>query len=609
MSTEDDYSWLANVTAPQGDVQLSPFAPGYVPPTQAPEFSGPSVEDVAEAAPPVALQNLIGGGYYYAPQPFVMPMQAPMMYYPAPQHPQMVAVQTPGGYMLMPMPAQQQQQQQQQQLPPPPPPPPAYQNQQGNTFGAKAPPPPPPKYQSNNNNNNNNNYNYNNHDWSNGGHNSQSSRSGYAVSHHHSHVAPRGGRGGNSQPRVPYHPVIFPNQGMKSPPQTTVTVVKVAPGHRGAKGLIPIDGFDDEYDAQHQLNHNDSTHSNPYDVSPNNASLMDAPAVAESSGNQVNGDQVTESPSNVSGEEVERGGHRLMEEDVRHPAETVDQAAQMDTETESAIVQPLFSGIVDDRAVNTVTSTSAESSADGVLTLVQSSGPPTTSAVDEAPESTADVVRSVEAVVSPPSKGLTGPRPPVALGIDGDGSILPRPAAPSSVGMLPPAPPSAMGSNPANPIFVIPARCTSKNTEGRTTFKCPYCSQQGFLSEYVLRSHLRAKHTSDASFLVRSSLVQSILPYLRDFLAVDGPVSGGSASVVQALEFLPQELRADIRDATHFEAITTKDDDFVVFEYTPEELVLHRITSDIAVAGELRIALIDAPYVRRDTDRSVGVEQ
>jgi hypothetical protein len=95
-------------------------------------------------------------------------------------------------------------------------------------------------------------------------------------------------------------------------------------------------------------------------------------------------------------------------------------------------------------------------------------------------------------------------------------------------------------------------------------------------------------------------------PHLKEYLAVDGPVSGGSATVESVIAFLPKELRDELRDATHFEAAVTLDDDFVVFAYTPEELARHHITDDVSIAGELRIALIDVPYVKRDIERSVG---
>lgn len=196
----------------------------------------------------------------------------------------------------------------------------------------------------------------------------------------------------------------------------------------------------------------------------------------------------------------------------------------------------------------------------------------------------------------------TGIRPPLALGIDETELLVPAPPV-----ALVPTHPTPVANVNAGPYFVIPQRCVKQQADGQHDFCCPFCEHRGMFSEYVLRSHLRAKHGSDASLLVSHAVKQAVTEQVREFLAVDGPVSGGSGSLEEALRFLPDDVRLRVRDKTHFEAILTLEEDFTVFSYTEPELKRHRITPDVASVGEQRVALMDVPYVKRDTERSVGM--
>lgn len=577
MSTDEDYSWISSITSKGQDSIPSPFAQHYVPPAHAQDVlrasqggassltfsegsSGQPTTPQAAPLPETAMPQLQpaipsgvpAGGYYY-PQQHAMMQPQPMMYYAPPQAmPQMVAVQTAqGGYMWMPMPAGAAPPQMGMHQPP------AYAHQGGThqhhhhggmgaPFGGNRAA--PPRY-----------------------HQQQQ----HPVSH--AQAAPiRGaynprGRGGAAPHRAPYHPVVFNSPPIKSPPQTTLTVVKTS-SQRGAvggalKGLVPIDGDDDEFFAP----------SVP-------SSVLPAPA---------------EEPREDASVVVSPTSEALAS------ARTIV-ANMIDAVVQSVDDQPDLGDLPNDN--NAEVAVEPNAAEEGEVVNAAMPGVPDICADKmeecDAHDTEGDVTHLQESQEAStereePEKPK-GPRPPTALGIEHDdrpGALKPTVTPPT---------PIAATAHPANPVFVIPARCTGKTPEGKTDFKCPYCGHRGFLSEYVLRSHLRAKHTSDASFLVRDSLVQAVVPHLKEFLAVDGPVSGGSASIEEVMSLLPGHIRSDIRDLTHFEAIATMDDDFVVFEYTEEDLVRHHITSDVAVSGELRIALIDVPYVKRDTERSIG---
>lgn len=380
-----------------------------------------------------------------------------------------------------------------------------------------------------------------------------------------------------------------------------MTVVKAPSAHRGAKGLIPIDGSDDEHDSK-PLDSKMTREATDGDDAGIEHGVSDSPQ------------EKALSPPPMT---KTRGSMYELRVGESHGAFTNDLSHEFSIQHDSEYspqqlsLQVTLVGAVDDKAAK-----SADDEDAGHDDDVADIKAPTLEDADAAPailveEATVtapaptSVSPSVSPAVSPgvsPGQGkpLVGIKPPMALGIDGDEPLPPKPVAPIGVA------PAATLSNAVNPVFVIPERCTLKTADGKTDFKCPYCGEQNFLSEYVLRSHLRAKHGSDASFLVHATVLEAIIPHLRELLAVDGPVSGGSASVEQAMEFLPEELRAEIRDVTHFEAITTKDDDFVVFEYTTDLLKRHCITDDVAVAGQLRIAQMGVPYSLRDKERSVG---
>lgn len=151
------------------------------------------------------------------------------------------------------------------------------------------------------------------------------------------------------------------------------------------------------------------------------------------------------------------------------------------------------------------------------------------------------------------------------------------------------------GVHPNNPVFVIPTRCVSKNTEGRNVFMCPICENHGFLSEYVLRSHLRAKHGSDASLLVRASIANDISSIVHSRLS-----QGGSIGLEDVIEALPEDLQSEVKDTTQLEAMLSVKDDFVVFRYTTQELRMHGIPPHVADAERLRVAILGSNYVKVD---------
>lgn len=203
------------------------------------------------------------------------------------------------------------------------------------------------------------------------------------------------------------------------------------------------------------------------------------------------------------------------------------------------------------------------------------------------------------------------PAPPMALG-EGDDAPAPIGTQLPSRSSVPLAPSggghhvfgsaaSAAFAHPHNPVFVIPSRCQATNADGRTVYRCPVCDQSDFLSEYVMRSHLRARHGSDASLLVRLSVAEQLAPLVRAFLEEQG---GGSAELTSVVQALPPDCAAEINDPLHFEATLNTQDMFVIFQYTDSELAHHKIDRTVADSKQIRVALYGTPYAKIDGEKS-----
>ena len=176
----------------------------------------------------------------------------------------------------------------------------------------------------------------------------------------------------------------------------------------------------------------------------------------------------------------------------------------------------------------------------------------------------------------------------------------------------------------------------------KATIRCPHCDMTGFLTEYVLRSHVRAKHASvverDGAAAPQTatppsearitsptqlsgtlppsgpateqpaSAAMRLLDVLRAYLNTD--CAGGSASVASVKAFLIT------RHASLQDALPTADDvDATLhaliqngllcsFQYSEEDLTRRAIRSPVAVSGELRVALPASDYASADAQRS-----
>lgn len=206
--------------------------------------------------------------------------------------------------------------------------------------------------------------------------------------------------------------------------------------------------------------------------------------------------------------------------------------------------------------------------------------------------------------------------PPMAVGLDDAPpaphtvpSSAPRsapvehpPAAPSQVPQQY-TPAVASAGHPQNPFFVVPKRCVIPPDapgpgKGKTRFLCPLCDQSGFVSEFVLRSHLRAKHSSDAPLLVRAPFAKKIgaliLEYVEQFAA------GRSVALADAAQSLPVDVVEEIIDNTHLEALLALQNELMVFQYSEEELLQYGITDPAIRKNQLRVALVGSDWRRGD---------
>ena len=123
--------------------------------------------------------------------------------------------------------------------------------------------------------------------------------------------------------------------------------------------------------------------------------------------------------------------------------------------------------------------------------------------------------------------------------VPGKSDPLPSPMAPAGDAV---EPSTSTGGTGASTVDYISPSCLIKNAEGKTVYRCPHCEESNFITDAVLRSHLRAKHnitnTMPKPDPVRCNFSPEQLARLQTvvgtFLSVT--CQGGSSGTVKQLQ-------------------------------------------------------------------------
>ena len=178
---------------------------------------------------------------------------------------------------------------------------------------------------------------------------------------------------------------------------------------------------------------------------------------------------------------------------------------------------------------------------------------------------------------------------------------------PQGVGATPPQQPPAQQAQQQAAPAAAPAAAAAAPPRKEGTITCPHCSESNFLTEYVLRSHIKAKHSAESQLAAaaENTAVVKLNNVIRNYLTTD--CNGGSVSVDTLSRWLEGNHAVLLGEASA--AAKTLNDILTVgnfrrFAYTADELSRAEITPEIARPNEGRVALPNTDYMKQDGLRS-----
>jgi hypothetical protein len=186
-----------------------------------------------------------------------------------------------------------------------------------------------------------------------------------------------------------------------------------------------------------------------------------------------------------------------------------------------------------------------------------------------------------------------------------------------ATGTAAPAPSGAVVASTAAPATapatVAPAAPTVPRKEG-APITCPHCQETGFLTEYVLRSHIKAKHSAEsqqpaAGAEASNKAITHLNGIIRTYLQQD--LQSGSCAFDQLTKYLETNHATALGEAIQVAKTLNEvlvQGNFRRFAYSADELSRAEIRTEIAKAGEARVALPATDYMSKDSARSKALE-